>query len=300
MNPELISVVVPVYNPDESFYKTIQSVLNQTYKYFELILVDDGSEIDIANIVNPFNDLRIRYYKQEHQNANVARNYGITQSQGEYIAMLDSDDIWLETHLEDCINTLQNNDADGLYGSLILKHADGREQSFHVRRLNEDENMINYLLQTGYGAQTSTLFLTSESVKDILWNPSLKRHQDYDFVVRYSRKYRLIPKENPSVIYVYSSKEKMIDFNSCIQFIKSNIDDIEPQLYNNYNFNMFLLAKNKSATDDIIKHYIKEATRYKVYLSYHKYIMIRHPKNWFEKIKCKLEYLFHVLQVRVE
>ena len=297
-NSPIISVIVPVYNPDYSFQSTIQSVLNQTYKNFELIVVDDGSDKDIAPVIEQLEDSRIRYYKQEHQNANVARNYGIAQSKGKYIAMLDSDDLWLENHLEDCIHTLQQTNADGLYGSLIIRHQNGGEQSCRVRHLNEDETMINYLLSTGYGAQTSTLFLTAESAKDILWDAELNRHQDYDFVVRYSKKYRLAPKENPTVIYRLSQGAKIIDFESCIRFIKSNMDDIEPQLYIRYNYNMLLVAKNQKADKDIINYYIKESTRYKEYLSYYQYMMIRHPKNWLEKLKCRLEYTFYILSIK--
>jgi glycosyltransferase involved in cell wall biosynthesis len=75
INP-LVSVIVPAYNPDQSVYQTIQSVLNQTYKNFELVIINDGSEIDMIPIINRINDQRIIYHKLEHKNANVARNYG--------------------------------------------------------------------------------------------------------------------------------------------------------------------------------------------------------------------------------
>jgi glycosyltransferase involved in cell wall biosynthesis len=291
---------MPMYNPDCSVLKTIQSVLNQSHENLELIMVDDGSNIDIKYIVHQFSDIRIQFYSLEHKNANVARNYGIAQSKGKYIAFLDSDDIWLETHLEECIHILQETNVDGLYGSLILKYENSQEQPFYVRKLNDSEQMINYLLSTRYGAQTSTLFFTAESVKDILWNPTLNRHQDYDFVVRYSMKYQFTHKEKPTVIYTCNFNEKMIDFESCICFINKNINDIDPQLYNQYNFNMLIYAKNIKSSDDIIKHYISESTRYKEYLSYHNYISIRDPNNWFEKLKCKIEFLLHILKVRVE
>jgi glycosyltransferase involved in cell wall biosynthesis len=300
MSKELISVIIPVYNPDVSFPKTIRSVLNQTYKNFELIIMDDGSDIDIIPILSQFNDQRIIYKKLEHKNANVARNQGISTSNGKYIAMLDSDDLWLDNHLNDCLNTLQKSNAHGLYGSLLLRDTNGQERPFHVRKLNKDERMINYLLKTGYGAQTSTLFLTTQSAKEILWDPSLNRHQDYDFIVRYDKKYQLIPKENPTVIYVCTQKKTVIDFKSCINFIKSNKNDIEPQLYISYNSHMLMLAKNRNATNDIIKYYIKEATRYKEYLSYFNYAMIRYPQTRIERFKCKIAYIFHIIKTKIE
>ena len=298
-NP-FISVVIPVYNPDESVCETIQSVFKQTCQSFEIIIVDDGSEIDAMSYIKRFDDKRIMYYKLEHKNANVARNFGIAKSQGQYIAMLDSDDLWLESHLEECINTLQNTYADGLYGSLLLRYADGSEKPFYVRNLNEGEQMINYLLSSRFGAQTSTLFFTRESARFILWDEALNRHQDYDFIVRYACNYQLIPKTKPTVIYRCSNKAKIIDFNSCIHFIEKNMKDIEPQLYNKYNLQMLTTATNRNACQDVIQHYKKEATRYKPYLSYYLYISIKNPQTWYQKLFYKIAYLFHILCVRVD
>jgi glycosyltransferase involved in cell wall biosynthesis len=291
----LISVVAPVYNPEESIYDTIQSVLNQTYKDIEFIIVDDGSESDVVSMINRFKDKRIAYYRLEHKNANEARNYGISKSKGKYIAMLDADDIWLENHLEDCLNTLHENGADGLYGSLVIRYGDNNQVAY-ARNLHEGETMVNYLLQTGCGAQSSTLFMTIESAKNILWDNELNRHQDYDFVVRYSKKYKMVSKQNPTVIYLHNPNPKFIDFQSCMRFIKNNRGDIDPQLYNLYHQNMLPLAKGRSKSPKIIKHYIKEATRHKKYLSYYQYFAIIHPVTWFEKLKCKLEYIFHILK----
>jgi glycosyltransferase involved in cell wall biosynthesis len=297
----LISVVIPTYNTTNEVLKTtLHSVLNQTYQNIEIWLIDDGSETDTSALLKEINDQRIHYHKLPRANANVARNYGIVQSKGKYIAMLDSDDSWLVNHLENCITTLQNTNADGLYGSLIVRNKSGREQLFYARHLGENETMINYLLTAGCGAQTSTLFLTAESAKDILWDSKLNRHQDYDFVVRYSKKYQLIPKEKATVIYNFDSTGKMIDFKSCIRFINSNINDIEPQLYHSYNYNMLLKARNKKAGKDIINHYVRESTRYKSYMPYYRYVTIRYPENWLERLKCKFEYLFHILLVKVE
>ena len=300
-NNPLISVVIPVYNPDDSFSETITSVLNQTYPLFEVIVVDDGSEIPVAPIIEKLNDSRVSYYKLEHKNANVARNYGILEAKGEFIAMLDSDDLWLENHLEDCVNTIRETNTDGLYGSLIIRNKQtSQDRQAIVREIGSDETTINYLLTTGYGAQSSTLFLTAESAKAILWDAELNRHQDYDFVVRYTKQYKLAPKKNPTVIYVAGGKVSKIDFNSCIRFIKRNDDDINPQLYNIYHFNMLSLAHRLEASDKIMNHYKIEATRYKQYLSYQKFLSIRYPKTKMERFKCKVEYLFHISRVGIE
>ena len=299
----LISVVIPTYNPkDEILKASLDSVLNQTYRNIEIRLIDDGSETDVFPLVEALNDARIHYRKLPHANANVARNYGMDQSSGSYIAMLDADDLWKENHLDDCLHTLRNSSADGLYGSLILRNPSNQtENTVRVRERRVDESMIDYLLSTGYGAQTSTLFMRAETAKDIRWNPALRRHQDYDFVVRYSKKYRWIPKPEATVIYrMGHSLNTEIDFRSCIRFIKENEKDIHPALYNKYHQNMLSLARRLNASQEIESHYRKEATRCKEYLSYAHFLQIRQPQSPYELLKLKLAYLFYILRIGVE
>ena len=96
----LVSVVIPTYNRSKELARAIKSVLNQTYQNFEILVVDDGSEEDLRVVCDSFNDQRIKFLRNDtHINANVARNRGIKEAQGEYIAMLDSDDEYLPHHL---------------------------------------------------------------------------------------------------------------------------------------------------------------------------------------------------------
>jgi glycosyltransferase involved in cell wall biosynthesis len=143
----LISVVIPVYNRRESLVHTIESVISQTYTNIEILIVDDGSEINLKPAIEQFNDIRIIYTKLDHTNANVARNYGIKHSKGEYIAMLDADDIWLKNHLENCLSTIRVTNSDGLYGSLTVKNKIiNNEKNVIARHLKKGESMIDYLL----------------------------------------------------------------------------------------------------------------------------------------------------------
>ena len=99
----LVSIITPVYNAEKFISKTIQSVINQTYKNWELILIDDCAKDDSANIIAGFtaNDNRIKYYKLgQNSGAAVARNTGIQKALGRYLAFLDSDDLWLADKLE--------------------------------------------------------------------------------------------------------------------------------------------------------------------------------------------------------
>jgi glycosyltransferase involved in cell wall biosynthesis len=232
----LISVVIPVYNGEKTIMNTLASVLQQTHANFEVIIVDDASEQPVETFFNHIIDNRVKIYRTDRSNANIARNYGISKSKGDYIAMLDADDYWLENHLGDYLELLRKTGADGLYGSLFVsqniphpRHID-KNQVIYARKLKDGESMIDYLLKTGYGAQTSTLFTTSHSSKDILWDSKLIDHQDYDFVVRFNKKYRMEIKREPSVIYFLSSGRSS-HFETCIIFVKKNKKDVSPPLF---------------------------------------------------------------------
>ncbi|MDO5556578.1 MAG: glycosyltransferase family 2 protein, partial [Clostridia bacterium] len=268
----LISIVIPVYNGVEYLHNTLLSAVRQTYNNIEIIIVDDGSEEDIESLVKSFDDNRIMYYRLSHKNADSARNFGINISKGMYIAMLDSDDIWESNHLCDCMELLLKEGADGLYGSLILYNKFTKENKiFYVRSPKEYENMIDYLLLTGYGAQTSTLFMKSETAKDILWDENMTNNDDYDFVVRYCKKYKMIPKTTPTVTYTLKNRTTC-DFISCIYFIEKYREEIKSDIYFFYHKNMLQFAKRINAKDEILTHYKKEILRYKELISFKDYI----------------------------
>jgi glycosyltransferase involved in cell wall biosynthesis len=108
------SVIVPVYKVEKYIADTIQSVLNQTYQNFELVIVDDGSSDRSIDICQQFRDPRITILRQPNQGVCVARNTGIDRATGEYIALLDGDDLWLPEKLEKHITHLQKNPRVGV------------------------------------------------------------------------------------------------------------------------------------------------------------------------------------------
>lgn len=98
---KLISVVIPTFNSEKYIYKCISTVLNQTYKNFEIIIVDNSSSDDTLNIINSFNSDKIRIFNiVNNGNISKSRNVGIKNSNGFWIAFLDSDDYWEKNKLE--------------------------------------------------------------------------------------------------------------------------------------------------------------------------------------------------------
>ena len=98
-NDILFSIVIPTYNRTNTLPRAVNSVLTQTYKNFELIIVDDGSTDDTEAVVRDIEDSRIRYFKKENEERNIARNFGIDHAQGDYVCFLDSDDYYYPNHL---------------------------------------------------------------------------------------------------------------------------------------------------------------------------------------------------------
>ena len=112
MEPDLVSIVTPVYNSEKFIEETIKSVQDQTYKNWEWILVNDCSVDKSAEIIEQYikNDSRIKLINlKENSGAAIARNTGIEQSKGKYIAFLDSDDLWVKEKLEKQIKFSKEN-----------------------------------------------------------------------------------------------------------------------------------------------------------------------------------------------
>lgn len=113
----LVSIIMPAYNAEKYIAESIDSVLSQTYTNWELLVIDDGSTDSTKNIVESYakDDGRIFYYYQENGKQGKARNLGIEKSEGDLIAFLDSDDLWLPSKLEVSLNEFSSNDLDLLF-----------------------------------------------------------------------------------------------------------------------------------------------------------------------------------------
>lgn len=128
MSEHLVSIVTPVYNAEKYLEDTIVSVKKQTYKNWELLLVDDCSKDSSADIINKYaqEDDRIKYIKLEtNSGAAVSRNTGIKAARGRFIAFVDSDDIWLEDKLQIQIEYMLNNNAPFTFTSYRYMKEDG-------------------------------------------------------------------------------------------------------------------------------------------------------------------------------
>ncbi len=120
MHKPIVSMVMPVYNRAEYLKKSIQSILNQTFKDFEFIIVNDGSADNSIDIIKSFNDPRIKIFENDKNRGIVySRNRGLSEAKGEFISMFDSDDIAVPNKLEIQLDFLKNNPDFAMVGSWV-------------------------------------------------------------------------------------------------------------------------------------------------------------------------------------
>jgi len=138
-----VSVNIPCYNSAPFIKATLESVLNQTYKDFEIIVIDDGSTDDTEKIVKSIKDPRIKYLYKVNEGLSKARNRAIDFSIGEYIAFLDHDDLWLPDKLEKQIKLFEDNKGLGLVFSdtYVLKN-NKKENATYFKRCKPKKGYI--------------------------------------------------------------------------------------------------------------------------------------------------------------
>lgn len=143
----MISVVIPLYNKEKSIAQTLECMLNQTYKDFEVIVVDDGSKDNSAAIVEAFNDERIRLVRQKNGGVSAARNRGTAEARGEYVAFLDADDIWKQNHLESIANLIHQFPKSRAWATCYVNNLNGENHRIILNKLpfNGDTGLLtNY------------------------------------------------------------------------------------------------------------------------------------------------------------
>lgn len=127
-----ISIVIPIYNKREKFQGTIQSILNQTYKEFEVIILDDSSTDDSLSAPEVVTDSRITIYHKNHRGVSRARNLGIEKANGQFIVFIDADDEWHTDYLQSMISWTSSYPDCSIFVS-NYKFKDNHEHEFIVK-----------------------------------------------------------------------------------------------------------------------------------------------------------------------
>jgi len=185
-NTPLFSIVIPTYNRASTIMPTLQSVLDQTCQDFECLIVDDGSQDTEAlkTLIEGLNDPRFHYLWQENGGGGAARNTGILAAKGQYIAFLDSDDLFLPNKLEVCANNMTHDISRGIYSFMYVDRGVDKHWIRPNRAIKANEDMGAYLFIENEFIQTSTIVLHTTAAKKTMFDPSLRKGQDLDFCLR--------------------------------------------------------------------------------------------------------------------
>lgn len=185
-----VSVNIPAYNDEKYIAETVQSVINQTYQDWELIIIDDGSKDKTGEIVKSFTDPRIKYFYQENRGIGAARNSAIEKSSGEYIAFLDHDDLWLPSKLEKQIALFENNPDLGLvYCDTIFFNDKGDIYRLYERYKPFRGRVFRELLKH-YFLSCETVIIRKSVLGDVGgFMPQMMMAEEYDLFMRIAYKY---------------------------------------------------------------------------------------------------------------
>lgn len=187
------SVIIPVYNKANTICESIDSVLSQPYKGFELIVVNDGSSDNIIEILKKYKN-KIKILNQKNSGVSVARNNGIKASKGEYICFLDADDIWFENHLFELDRLIKKYNNSFYITSHIVTDGTGKEiySNINLNGYKKDfinSNLIDLVNKNGDSIiHTNNICVKKEFLvnNNIFFEPNVKIGEDTDMWYRIS------------------------------------------------------------------------------------------------------------------
>src|SRR4051812_16245950 len=186
MTAPFFSVVIPVFNRAGALRQAIESVRGQTFQDFEIVVVDDGSTDNPRAVVDSFADSRIRYFCQANAGGGAARNRGIDEAHGEFIAFLDSDDVFLPHHLASMHSLLEDTTRMVGYARVRVDRGDGRIFLKPPRAKQPGEDMARHLLCDRGFIPTITVVAPRQAAQHVRFHEKLRSAEDTDFAIRLS------------------------------------------------------------------------------------------------------------------
>jgi glycosyltransferase involved in cell wall biosynthesis len=226
------SVVISVFNKEKYITETLNSVLDQTFTDFEIVILNDGSTDNSEAEILKFKDSRIRYYSKENSGASAARNYTIQQAQSENIALMDADDYWYPFYLEEQNRLLTEFPNQSVFATATEIKRNGKifKNSYSIKTIGEDTVVVNYF----EASQLDSVLLSISTVlkkgvfEKVGWyDPQIKSGEDTDLYVRIGLKYNVV--FSPKVCATYIVRK-----NSLFQSVKKLKDKANFEAYEVY------------------------------------------------------------------
>lgn len=257
------SVVIPLYNKENYILDTLNSVLSQDFHDFDIIIVDDGSIDNGLNKVKSIKSKRLKIFTQKNQGVSVARNKGISEAGGKYIALLDADDYWYPYHLSSLKQLIDLYPNAGLYGDRYeIKHQNKTTRLAEIPDYVKSEPLLfrDYFAESLADPMlwTSSCAFKKETFYQIgKFNPELRTAQDLDFFVRGALKFSVAYHPKVGMKYIKDSENNLAKSkfnNDRLQFIsKYKTEEKENLSLKKYlDVNRYALVIRAKLDDDLI------------------------------------------------
>jgi len=186
----LVSIIIPTYNRQNTILRAVESVLNQTYKNWELIIVDDGSTDNTKNILKSYlKNKKIRYFKTKNKGVCHARNFGMEKASGEYMGFLDSDDEFVRNKLEIQLRKMiKSNKIISISNYIKFNQNKMCRTDFEKDFVVLKKDIITNKISLSGGM----IMLTKKITKKYLYDNNLPTRTDFDFILRILNKYKIL------------------------------------------------------------------------------------------------------------
>lgn len=197
-----ISVVIPAYNAEQTILETLDSVFQQTFTDFEVIVIDDGSTDQTVALLKEIQDPRLQVFSYHNGGLPTARNRGIACASGDYIAFLDADDLWTVDKLELQLAALQADSAAGVAYSWTCNMSQSGEAFYPGHSVNYSGNVYAQLLLGNFLASGSNCLIRRDAITSVgEFDPSLKSYEDWDYWLRLAARWTFVVVPKYQILY---------------------------------------------------------------------------------------------------
>ena len=260
-NTQYLSIVIPLYNKKDSIIATLKSILLQSYNKFEIIIVDDGSTDNSADIVKTISDKRIRLIQKDNGGVCSARNLGIRKAKYDYIAFLDADDLWDTLYLEEQIKLINEYPKAAMWGINFAEMTDGKLARYLPTGLSEKfrgyvEDYFNI------NGRISDLFCSSSVVikKEVFdkvgfFDERIKYAEDNDMWFRIIARNQVVFYDRYMAFYQFDAENRALNKPIVLKYFLSYYVDKFRDFKDNQVFYTWI---NRWTANHIRKYYFEE------------------------------------------
>ena len=309
-----VSVIIPTYNSSRTIGETLQSVINQTYSDFEILLINDGSTDNLMEVLKGFQDSRLQILHYENGGLTAARNRGIDRASGKYLIFLDADDLWSPDKLESHVDALDNAEKTNPKAAIVYSWSYFLDDETNTSYINHPEpyegNVLPKIVEANFVTNGSNPMITREAIDSVgYFNSDFHGVSDWDYWIRLAQQwdYILIPKRQvfyrqsttsmSSATVLDREQDQLRVINTIFPSLPSNLQPIKPiALSNIYLYSAQLYSRKppspennaqlrKKTRQAIVLHPGHLRTRFTYVLLIRGYVLHVLPRPWHHSIK---------------